>query len=304
VVEASAGAAPRRRAKALLSAGVVAQNDAAWDRSIASLRDALAIYHAEDATAGEAASLYWLGRALNNRSQDDHDQHDATEAIDCFEQGLRLFTQLGDWIGAGWCQIFLSFQALDEQDLDRAEKLSHQVIEQCNTAGVRHPVGQACCSLAIIAHMRGYHDAAAGFLEDAIAVYRDLDDPWQLAGLLVDLAAQAAIAGREDEALQALAESTRLDEQIGRLPGRSYVLGVAAVVHLARGQTNLAVSALGAFDAHPMRSTLGTLQVEAVDEIRDRLDPAAVAAATATARTRQIDDLIDELITQPAKAAV
>jgi predicted ATPase/DNA-binding SARP family transcriptional activator len=301
VIDAATDLVPRSRANALLSAGMVAQNDAAWDPSIAWLREALAIYRSEDATLGEAASLYFLGRALDNRCRlDDHDERDATEAIDCFEQGLRLFTQLGIWIGAGWCQIFLALRALDELDLDRAEKLSRQVIEQCNRAGVRHPVGQALCNLAIIASQRGHHDAAAEFLEDAIAVYRDLNDRWQLAGLLVDLAAQAAIAGRQDEALQALAESTRLDEQIGKLPGRSYVFGAVAVVHLARGQTNLAALALGAFDAHPMRGTLGTLQVEAVDATRARLDPTEVAAATATARHKSIDELIDELIIHPA----
>lgn len=251
-----------------------------------------------------AASLYWLGRALDNRWRlDDYNERDAAEAIACFEDALHLFIQLGIWIGAGWCQIFLAFRALDEQDLNRVEKLSRQVIEQCDAAGVRHPVGQAFCNLAIVAHQRGHHDSAAEFLEDAIAVYRDLNDPWQLAGLLVDLAAQSAIAGRQDEALQALAESTRLDEQIGKLPGRSYVFGAAAVVHLARGQTTLAVLALGAFDAHPMRGTLGTLQVEAVDETRSRLDATEVAAASAAAQHRSIDELIDELIIQPVHAA-
>jgi predicted ATPase/DNA-binding SARP family transcriptional activator/class 3 adenylate cyclase len=190
VIDAATGVVPLSRAAALLSAGMVAQNDAAWDPSIAWLREALAIYRAEDETLGEAASLLYLGRALDNRWRlDEHDERDATEAIDCFEHALRLFTQLGVWIGAGWCQIFLAFRALDEQDLDRAEKLSRQVIEQCNSAGVRHPVGQAFCNLAIIAHQRGHHDTAAEFLENAIAVYRDLNDPWQLAGLLVDLAA-------------------------------------------------------------------------------------------------------------------
>jgi predicted ATPase/DNA-binding SARP family transcriptional activator/class 3 adenylate cyclase len=304
VVDVATGVVPRSRAAALLSAGMVAQNDAAWDPAIAWLRKALAIYRAENETLGEAASLFYLGRALDNRWRlDDFDERDAAEAIDCFEQGLRLFTQLGIWFGAGWCQIFLAFRALDEQDLDRAEKLSRQVIEQCNTAGVRHPVGQAFCNLAIIAHQRGHHHAAAEFLENAIAVYRDLNDPWQLAGLLVDWAAQAAIAGRQDEALQVLAESTRLDAQIGKLSGRSYVFGAAAVVHLARGQTNLATLALGAFDAHPMRGTLGTLQVEAVDETRARLDPAAVAAAAVAAHHKSVDELIDEMIIQPARAA-
>ena len=43
-IEAAAGVAPRSRAKALLSAGMVAQNDHAWERSVAWLRAALAIY--------------------------------------------------------------------------------------------------------------------------------------------------------------------------------------------------------------------------------------------------------------------
>jgi hypothetical protein len=42
-------------------------------------------------------------------------------------------------------------------------------------------------------------DSAAEFLEDTIAVDRDLNDRWQLAGLLVDSAAQVAIAGRQGE---------------------------------------------------------------------------------------------------------
>jgi predicted ATPase/DNA-binding SARP family transcriptional activator len=183
VIDAATGVVPRSRANALLSAGMVAQNDAAWDPSIAWLREALAIYRAENEDLGEAASLYFLGRALDARCHlDDHDERDATEAIDCFEQGLRLFAKLGIWFGAGWCQIFLALRALDELDLDRAEKLSRQVIEQCNSAGVRHPVGQALCNLAIIASQRGHHDSAAEFLESAIDVYRDLNDPWQLAG--------------------------------------------------------------------------------------------------------------------------
>jgi predicted ATPase/class 3 adenylate cyclase len=304
VVDAGGGASPRRRAKALLSAGVVAQNDGAWDRSIAWLREALAIYRTSNATAGEAASLYWLGRALSNGVRRlDLDERGATEAIDCFERGRRLFTQLGDWIGASWCQIFVAFQALDDDDLDRAETLSQQVIEQCNAAGVRHPMGQAFCNLAIIAHLRGHHAVATDFLENAVAIYRELDDPWQLAGLLVELAAQAASAGRGHEALKALAESTRLDEQIGRLPGRSYVLGVAAVVHLARDQTDLAVAALGAFEAHSKLGILETLLRDPVDETRARLDPAAVAAAATTARTRKLHDLIDELISLPASSS-
>jgi len=76
-------------------------------------------------------------------------------------------------------------------------------------------------------------------------------DRRQLAAVLIDLAAQEASMGRGAEALQALAESSRLDEQIGRLPRRSYQLAVAALAHVARDERVLAISALGGYDAHP-----------------------------------------------------
>jgi hypothetical protein len=83
-------------------------------------------------------------------------------------------------------------------------------------------------------------------------------------------------------------------------------------VHHARGQHALSISALGAYDAHPAGSRgwgrpgggggySGWLQ-EAVATTRAQLDPGAVAAATAAARRKGLDELIDELIIQPATA--
>lgn len=119
--------------------------------------------------------------------------------------------------------------------------------------------------------------------------------------------------GRGVEALQALAESSQLDEQIGRLPGRSRRLAVAAVAHLAREQPELSISALGAYDAHPpedarsprsrVGGSVGWL-TDAVETTRARLDRADVAAATIAARSKSLEELIDELIVQPAKSAV
>jgi tetratricopeptide (TPR) repeat protein len=314
VIEASAGVAPRSRAKALLSAGMVAQNDQARDRSVVWLREALAIYRAAGAAAGQAASLFWLGRALANWPDPEHSRDHAAEATRCFEDSVQLFTRLGDWVGAGWCQISLSSEAFWNDDLDRSEQLAHQVVQECSAAGARHPVGQALCNLAWIAHRRGCNDVALEFFQDAVALYRDLDDPRQLAGLLVELAAQEAAMGRGAEALRALAESSQLDEQIGRLPGRSFTLAVAAFVYLARGQLDMSVSALGAYDAHPAGATgwwrpaggggyLGSV-ADGVETTRARLDPAEVAAATAAARGTSLDELIDQLIMQPAKTAV
>jgi predicted ATPase/DNA-binding SARP family transcriptional activator/class 3 adenylate cyclase len=313
VIEASAGVAPRLRAKALLSAGMMAQNDYAWEQSVAWLREALSIYRAEEAVAGRAASLYWLGRALAGWSDTEHSRDHAMEAARSFEEGLELCMRLGDRYGVGSFRIWLSVQAFESEDLDRSEQLANQVIEECSAADARQPEGQALCILAFIARRRGRDDAALELLHDAIALYRDLDDPWRLSGLLVDLAEQEAVMARGDEALQTLAESSLLDEQIGRLPGGSRRLAVAALVHLTRGQEGMSIAALGAYDAHPpddarspwtrVGGSVGWL-ANAVEATRARLDPSAVAAATATARGKKLEELIDELILQPARAAV
>jgi predicted ATPase/DNA-binding SARP family transcriptional activator/class 3 adenylate cyclase len=313
VIEPAAGVAPLSRARALLSAGMIAQNHQAWNRSITRLREALAIYRVEGAAAGHAAALHWLGRALANWSDPDHGEDHALEATQCFEESLQLFTRLGDRVGAGWCRILLTALAFWNDDLDRAEHLATQVVQDCSPAGVRHPLGQALSSLAYVARRRDDNDAAVEFLHDAVALYRDLDDPWQLANVLVDLAAQETAMGRGAEALQALAESTEIGEQIGRLPGRSFRLAVAAFVHLVRGENALSISALGAYDAHPAgasewaRPGIGGGYVswlaQGVEATRARLDPTEVDAATAAARHKSLDELIDELIIQPANAA-
>jgi hypothetical protein len=163
-------------------------------------------------------------------------------------------------------------------------------------------------NLASIARRPGDNAEALEFLHEAVALYRKLDDPWQLRVLLVELAEMEATMGRGAEALHALAESTHLDEQIGLLPERSYVLAMAAFVHLACGQRALAVGALGAYDAHPpggvrwVPANVGYGRLaETVEATRAQLDPVEVTAAEITGQRRKLDELIDELIIQPQK---
>jgi predicted ATPase/class 3 adenylate cyclase len=301
VIEASASVPARRRAPALLSAGMVAQNDQAWDRSLAWLHEALAVYRAEQLAAGQAAALFWLGRA----------HEDPATAKRCFCESLELSMQLGESVGVGMCRVFIGVLAARAGDLDEAARLAEQVVAECCASGVHYPVGQALVLLASIAHRRGQDHAALTFLHDAVTHSRDVDDRRQLAAVLIDLAAQAARMGRGAEALRALAESSRLDEQIGRPPTRSYQLAVAALAHLARDEQVLATSALGSYDAHPGELSIAPFgrvggHVDWLDRagmaaMRARLDPDAVVAAAATARTRPLDGLIDELIIQPAE---
>ena len=310
----SARAAPHLRAHVLLGAGMAAQNDWAWDRSLGLLREALAIYQAERALRGEAATLYWIGRGLASRWDAERIDEDAAEAGQCFQQGNRLFSDLEDMIGSAWCRIWLSSLAFWDGDLDRAETLAQQVVDECTTAGIDHPISQALCHLAFIAHRQGRDERALGYMHEAVDFCRQRDDAWQLISVLADLAAQEVIADRGTEALRALAESAQLDVQIGRLPIRTRWLAVAAVVHRARGDVDLSAAALGAYDVHattafelPPRGGIGDGYIgwvtQAVVGIRAQLDPTTITAATAAARGKTLDELITDLIVEPASRA-
>jgi predicted ATPase/DNA-binding SARP family transcriptional activator len=311
-VKAGAGAR-RERAKVLLTAGMVAQNDDAQDRSITLLRESLALYRTADSAAGQATALFWLGRALAGRSGWNITPDEGAEAMQCFEESLRLSTLLGDSSGAGWCRVALSWAAFWSRDLPRSERLADQVVEECSTAGASHPAGQALHILAHIAHARGQDDSALEFLQAAVTLHRDIDERWHLGGLLFSLAIQQAIMGGGDEALQTLAEASRLYVEIGRRQNvPEYKLAAASVIHLARGERTLSIAALGAYlahvpdDVHRPRSRaagfIGGL-VDVIDTTRAQLNSAKVAAARTAACGRSLDELIDELIIQPANNA-
>jgi tetratricopeptide (TPR) repeat protein len=219
-----------------------------------------------------------------------------------FEESLHSAERLGNALLAAWCRLWLCLDALDEGDLERAEQLCRRILADCEESGVRHPLGQTWRILADIAYQRGDHRAAMQHLRQAVDVYRELDDPWQLAGALLQLATSASADGGA-EALQALAESAMLHAQIGPRPDRAVRLAAAAIVHFTHGDAPMAATALGAWDTHQQRAELGQGLAGALERTRRELDPASVATAAERARQTTVDELIDELILQPAASS-
>ena len=111
--------------------------------------------------------------------------------------------------------------------------------------------------------------------------------------------------GRGTAGLQALAESMKLDDRIGRRPVQAFKLATAAYVHLMRNDKAAATAAMGASLAlRPSPEVLrggptgggylGWLP-DAIAAARGQLDPVAVDAATADAATKDVARLTEEL---------
>jgi hypothetical protein len=309
-VVALAGDSPTRiRARALRGAGEVAASQHEWTLSLAWLDEALALYRVEDHRRGMAASQLARGRVFGGRQTGLPVANAA--AAECYEEAAALYAELGDTFGWGWCTGMLSTEAYLRGELDLADRLAIEVVDRCERTGVLHPVGNALRTRYYVARRRG--DAAAGLalLERAAELYRALGDPSRLAGIMNELTTEQARLGQLDDALVNLARLVRLDELARMPPERPFILTTAAVIHGRGDDPALALAAMAAYDAHPR---LGADRLDprpkspfswigpAIEEIRTRLDPAALAAATAAARGRNFADLVDEVILTPAQA--
>jgi hypothetical protein len=172
-------------------------------------------------------------------------------------------------------------------------------------------VGNALHTRSYVARRRGDDPAGLALLEQAADLYRELDDPARLAGIMSDLTAEQARLGQLDEALVNLAQMARSVERAGRRPERPFMLTTAAVIHGRGDDPDLALAAMAAYDAHP---ALGADRLDprpqspfawigpAINEARSRLDPAALAAATEAARRRTFAELVHDVILVPAHA--
>jgi len=309
VLAAGPGTPSCQRADTLVVAAEVAHNEGESSTAVAWLDEALAIYRNDGHTLGEATCAFTRGRVVSRRP--DQPRGPCDEAAACYAEAARLFKELGNTLGWGWSRALMGFEAFLRSDLDVADTVAVEVAEECEAAGVRHPVGHALQLRSYVAVRRGEDAAALAFLARAGAVYRDLEDPNRLAGVLLDLASAQARLSRADDALDSLAEVAALIEHARQQSERRQIFAVAAVVHDQHGDPERVLAAVAAYDAQPgsrarrtggeSTSAPGWIGPE-FDAARSTLDPDALAAATATASGRTVQQLVDEVILAPARA--
>jgi len=309
VVAVAGDSPPRVRARALLGAGLVASMEREWTLSLAWLDQALALYRAEEDRRGVAASLFARGRTLSGPQEGLPVANAA--AAKCYADAAALYAELDNTLGWGWCTALLSAEAFFRGELDLADRLAIEVAGRCEEAGVLAPVGNSLRTRSHVARRRGDDAGGLALLKQAADLYGALGDPYLQAGTVSDVAAEQARLGQMDAALVNLARSVLLGEQAGQPLERPFMLSIAAVIHGRGDDSTLAIAAMAAYDAHPaIGADLADPRPEspifwigpAIEEIRSRLDPSALAAATAAARHQTLAELVDKAILTPALA--
>jgi predicted ATPase len=248
----------RRRLGLHFARGLLHHSGTEVGRSVADLEAAVDGYQRLGRRRAEAASRFWLARALFLAGRQ------RTEYDSLFQSGAALADELGDPVLGAWCRLWLAEPVEDYWKYRRGELSSFsgeyadrlaKIIEQAQQAGARHPIGHACARLGRLELARGDYVAARKYCNEAVAIYRDLDHRWQLAE---QLHTRALIALAADDLLSAaldVTEGTALSLEIGEERAIARGAEVLREYALATGHPDIAHRLASAYHAFLDRLT-------------------------------------------------
>jgi tetratricopeptide (TPR) repeat protein len=214
----SSGTAPAAlRAKALMSAGILAQNQLDHDRARAFYEDALAIHRSLGDRLGVAAALNGLGNVAVGEG-------DLQAAEVLFQQNLSTSREIGDtrMIAASLMNLGVVLQLLficgDTDRLEgalRAHGLYLESLGHYRKLGDRHGMALALENLGAVAPYRGDYPGAQAFLEESLTLRRELRDKSGIAASARFLG-HIALRDREFGAARRLhEESLAIESELG-----------------------------------------------------------------------------------------
>jgi predicted ATPase len=238
-----AGLDERRRLGVQFASGLLHHGGVEIEHAIINLRAAVDGYERLGRQKAEAGSRFWLGRALSLAGRPESDY------LPMFQRAASLADDLGDSFLLAWCQLWLAQPGSDDSPGQHVAEQLTRIIDQARQAGARHPIGQACARLGREAWVRGNHHGARAYLDQAVAIYRELDDRWQLAEqldsrVIVELDADDLLSAAVD-----VAEATALSLDIGEERGMARAASVLHDYARATGHDDVAHQLAAAFHA-------------------------------------------------------
>jgi len=231
----------RLRARALLAAGIQAQNASEYHVAEPLLQEALGLFRACRSRRGEAWTLFRLaGRA-------DTWEEDVARAR--FKEALALFCEAQDAPGIATVLSSLVSLRIGAGDLKGARREAEEAVAAATEVGATRPMAEALRRLGMGAFEGADPAEARRHSEGTAAIDRSGGDWWQEAFVAGQADGIAAMMGDVSEALDYYARSVDLVDE-SRSPERLGVLLEGLVAFLwVLGRRHDAAEMLGAYDA-------------------------------------------------------
>jgi predicted ATPase/class 3 adenylate cyclase len=229
----------RLQARALLAAGMLAQDASEYDKAQHLLEKALALFRSCGSRRGQAWTLTYLSR----RSVSGDEQKRAR-----LDEALRIFRETQHAPGIAWSLAFLSHLRLDADDLEEAAALAEEALETATKAGVTQPMAEALRLLGKVALDEGDLPEARRRLEEAAALHRSAGDRWQEILATSEAGDVAALMADLPTALDHYTRSVDLIDEISSVHQLGQLLHGFVLFLWWRGRQQEAAQLLGAYD--------------------------------------------------------
>ena len=253
-----------------------------------------------------------IALALNALGGVYHFRGDLDSAREMFVESLAI-KEAQPNVNANGIAVSLTNLGLVERDAGRpeaAEAAFKEAIDIWERTGDKQRVSVGVHNAALLALDRGRLDDAAALLMRAYDIARDIGDRTEIAYAMADLVRVDVERGDLDGATDALAASlpraVSMSARIIVLLALEGAAGLAA----ARGDDALAIRLWAAAAADRETSGFANMPAdqrlvdERMAEVRERLQPEAVAEAWAEGHALTLDDAVDAAMTLVAGSAV
>jgi tetratricopeptide (TPR) repeat protein len=153
------------------------------------------------------------------------------EAVDCFEQALAIYRELGDVRGESRAATNVANAYFDLSRFSEALEAAQRSLEIQRRAEKRYGEGIALGVIGSACRELGRFSEAIDHLQAALAIFRELGDPRTEADALSDLGEAYLGLDQVDKAIGSLSESLAIWQHIGDRYGQA-----ATLQRLARAQ--------------------------------------------------------------------
>jgi predicted ATPase/DNA-binding SARP family transcriptional activator len=235
------------RARALLVAGMLAQDAAQYDAAEPLLEEALALFEASGSRRGRAWTLTWLARRAVLGGAGGASWEDRARAR--LEEALALFRETQHAPGIAWSLAFLANLRIAAGDLKGAHSLAEEALAAATEVGATQPMAEALRLLGMVASQEGDLGEARRRFEEAAAIHRSGGDRWQEAVAASSAAIVTAHMADTPAALDHFARAVDLVDDLASSDPLAVLLQGLVPILWELGRRHEAAQLLGAYDA-------------------------------------------------------
>jgi len=219
------------RARALATRGHIEQLEGRFAESVASLTEAVDLFHADGDDAGAADALRQLGMTKLRSG-------DADAAEQPIAESLEAFRAIGDRRGEAWALQNLAWIAFTRGEMTDAEERLDESAATFRAIGDQGGLGWALGLLGFVRYFQGRFEEAGHLAQSILAETRESGDRWGLGMTYMLLANVRLFAGRVNEAAEYAGQSLDLFHAIGDGAQAGQLVGTLARALVMSGRVS------------------------------------------------------------------